>query len=91
MILSEDRINHLFHLILNGFKSKAGMQMAVEERKVLAGIKQAIHEFGGFLDTIDAHIRHKIESLKRNVQEGSREWDILYRQYFDEELHKKGL
>ncbi|MBI5299574.1 MAG: DUF507 family protein [Deltaproteobacteria bacterium] len=91
MFLSEDRINHFSHLILNSLKSKGGMQMAVEERKVLTGIKQAIHEFGSFLDAIDAQIRHKVESLKRNVQEGSREWDILYRQYFEEELHKKGL
>ena len=90
MNLSDDRVNHLSHLILNTLKSKGGAGVA-DESKLLAGIKSAFRDFGNLLENADHHIRQKIGSLKRQVQEGSREWDILYRQYLDEELAKKGL
>ena len=34
--------------------------------------------------TLDKAVRARIGSLKRSVPEGSREWDVLYRQYLDE-------
>jgi hypothetical protein len=34
-------------------------------------------------------VRRKIQSLSRNVPVGSREWDILYRKYFEEESRKQ--
>ena len=33
---------------------------------------------------LDRAVRARIASLKRSVPEGSREWDLLYRQYLDE-------
>lgn len=90
MKLSDERINFLSHQIFKALKGKGGSQFA-DESKSLLGIKQAIHEFGSVLETVDQHVRQKIDSLKRHVLDGSREWDLLYRQYFDEELAKKGL
>jgi hypothetical protein len=39
-------------------------------------------------EMIDALVRRKIESQKRSIPEGSSEWDVLYRKYFDEEVAK---
>ena len=33
---------------------------------------------------LDRAARERIQSLSRQVPEGSREWDVLYRQYVDE-------
>jgi hypothetical protein len=41
-------------------------------------------------DAADLAARRKIESIKRNIVEGSPEWNILYRRYREEELRKKG-
>lgn len=90
MTLSDDRINYLSHLILKDLRTKGGASY-LEETKALAGVKQAIHQFGSILESLDIQIRKKIGTLKRNIPEGSREWDLLYRQYFDEELFKKDL
>ena len=90
MNLSDDRINFLSHQIITTLRTKGGTSYP-DESKTLAGIKQAIHQFGSILEGLDSQIRHKIGTLKRNIPEGSREWDLLYRQYFDEELSKKGL
>jgi hypothetical protein len=40
---------------------------------------------------IDAAARQKIESQKRTILEGSQEWDILYRKYYNEEVKKLGI
>ena len=34
-------------------------------------------------------MRYKIESQARDIPEGSEEWDILYRRYYDEEMNKR--
>ena len=40
---------------------------------------------------IDVAARQKIESQKRTILEGSQEWDILYRKYYNEEVKKLGV
>ena len=40
---------------------------------------------------IDQSARQKIESQKRTILEGSQEWDILYRKYYNEEVKKLGI
>ena len=38
---------------------------------------------------IDAVVRKKIASLSRNVPPGSREWDVLYRTYLEQERRRQ--
>jgi len=57
--------------------------------RALAETKQAVHEFFQRDDHIDSVIRQKILSLSRHVPPGSREWDILYRKYIEEENRKQ--
>jgi hypothetical protein len=40
---------------------------------------------------IDAAARLKVQSHKRNIPEGSQEWDILYRKYYNDEVKKLGI
>lgn len=89
MTLSDDRINYLSHLIIRDLKRDGAVYP--DETKALNEVKKAIFSFGDLLEKIDAQVRTAILGLKRQVQEGSREWDVLYRQYFDKELAKKGL
>ena len=39
---------------------------------------------------IDKSAREKVASLKRGVIEGTREWEILYRKYYEEEKNRYG-
>lgn len=40
---------------------------------------------------MDVAARAKIESQRRTIPEGSAEWDILYRKYYNEEVKKLGI
>lgn len=86
--LSESRISHLAHLILDGLK-KDNLASFTNEGRALAETKQAVLEFFQGDDRIDSVIRQKILSLSRHVPPGSREWDILYRKYLEEEHRKQ--
>jgi hypothetical protein len=39
---------------------------------------------------LDQSVRAKIKSQKREIDEGSSEWDILFRKYYSEEMRKLG-
>jgi hypothetical protein len=42
-------------------------------------------------EDVDAFAREKISRLSRRVPEGGREWEILYRKYFEEEMSRRKL
>ena len=59
------------------------------EGRALTNTKLVLHDFFQREDQIDDIVRQKIQSLSRHVPPGSREWDILYRKYFEEESRKQ--
>jgi len=85
--LSESRVSHLAHLVIDGVR-KSGLASFPNEGRALTETKQVLHDFFQGEDHIDEIVRHKIQSLSRHVPPGSREWDVLYRKYFEEEARK---
>jgi hypothetical protein len=86
--LSESRISHLAHLIIDGLW-KGDLADFSNEARALGETKNVLAEFFGGEDRLDEVVRQKIQSLSRRVAPGSREWDVLYRQYLEEELRKQ--
>lgn len=87
MRFSEARKSHLAHLIVRTLRDE-GLATIDNERLVLAEIKRVLEEDHAADDRIDALVRRKIASLSRQVLPGSREWDVLYRQYYAEESRR---
>ena len=87
MRFSEARLSYLAHQIVNTLRQE-GLADVEHERHVLAEIKRVLEQEHEADARIDAIVRRKIASLSRNVPPGSREWDVLYRQYFAEEARK---
>jgi len=87
---SDGRISALSHLILTALKQGNEVADLRTDRLVLTEIKAALTDFFNVDDAIDAKVRRKIASLSRRVPEGSGEWDVLYRQYLEEEKRKLG-
>lgn len=42
-------------------------------------------------EQVDTEVRAKITSQKKEILEGSEEWDILYRKYYQEGLKRLGV
>ena len=88
MRLSESRISHLAHLVLDSIR-KSNLGDFPNEGRALTETKLILHDYFQREDHIDDVVRQKIQSLSRHVPPGSREWDILYRKYFEEESRKQ--
>ena len=86
--LSENRISHLAHLIIDGLW-KEDLADFPNEARALAETKGVLTEFFNLDDRLDEIVRQKIQSLSRRRPPGSREWDVLYRKYLEEELKKQ--
>ncbi len=89
MIISEDRQSHFAHILTDGIWNDDMVDYS-DEDLALRLAKKAIAEFVAEEMDIDTKARAKVASLKRNVVEGSSEWDILYKKYYEEERNRRG-
>lgn len=89
MIISEDRQSHLAHVITDAIWNDDLVDYSDDEM-ALRVAKKAIAEFVKEDEEIDQRARDKVTSLKRGVVEGSPEWDILYKKYYEEERNRRG-
>lgn len=87
MKISDGRINYLSRRIAKLFISNGDVD--TDDIDFLS--KEVKKGFIFFLqreEAVDKKVREKISSIKRGVPEGSTEWDILYRQYYNDEISK---
>ncbi len=89
MILSEDRQSHWAHLVTDGVYNDDLVDFS-DDDQALRAAKKAIIEFVKEDEDIDTKARAKVASLKRGVVEGSPEWDIMYKKYYEEERGRRG-
>lgn len=88
MKLSRERVLQLSHLILDYLNDDEGVEYFVETQELRQEIVKLIEGEMKADELIDALVRRKIETQKRVIQEGSDEWEVLYRKYFEEETSK---
>lgn len=91
MKLSREKILRLSHLILDRLNHDEDVEFFMEPQPLRQEIVRLISEEMKADEAIDALVRRKIESQKRTIVEGSDEWDVLYRKYYEEEVarHRK--
>jgi len=88
-MLSEDKVSHLSHIILNEVKRNSAAKMRIGEERVLKEIKRVLAAELTEEEAIDRKVRAKLASYSRGIVEGSGEWDVLYRKTFEEETRKQ--
>lgn len=89
MILSEGRQAHIAYLVTDGLWKDDLVDYTDDDQAVRVA-RQGIAKFLKEAEQVDVAARKTISSLKRNVVEGSPEWDILYRKYVEEEMSRRG-
>jgi hypothetical protein len=91
MKLSREKIVKISHMVTDVLVASQDVQF-IEDR---ATIRQDITDIIGSLlkeeEQVDTQVRQKIASQKKEIIEGSEEWDVLYRRYYAEELRRMGI
>jgi hypothetical protein len=88
--LSREKINFLARQILNLLFENEQVEFLVESNEIRLSVVRSIEEEMKLYDQIDKRAVEKIQSQKKAIEEGSREWEILYRKYYNEEISKLG-
>jgi hypothetical protein len=88
--LSREKINFLARQLLNHLFEDEEVEFLDEPNEIRLSIVRSIEEEIKLYDLIDKRAIDKIESQKKAIKEGSREWEILYRKYYNEEIAKLG-
>ena len=89
MRLSHGKVNHVTNLIMEYLRKNSQVEFFSDDGEIRMEIVRIINEELKDDEIIDVDVRRKIESQKRDIPEGSEEWDILYRRYYDEEMIKR--
>jgi hypothetical protein len=90
-MLSDDKITHLTHVLLKALLDKDLIDITEDEGDVRKFIKRAVQTQLSIGQEMEETVKRKIQSLSRNVAEGSPEWETLYQKYFREEEVKRGI
>ena len=89
MRLSHAKVNHVANLLIEYLRTNASVEFFMDDSEIRMEIVRIINEELKDDEVIDTEVRRKIESQKRDIPEGSEEWDILYRKYYDEEMARR--
>ena len=89
--LSRDKINEISHKLTAMLRRTPRIKFKMEWNDVRLEIVKGVTELLVAEDKIDHAARLKIRSQKREIPEGSEEWDLLFRRYYDEEMKKYGI
>jgi len=88
--LSREKINYLSRQILNVLEKDDQVDFLDDPNEVRLIIVRTIEDEMKLYESLDKRAIDKIQSQKKPIEEGSREWEILYRKYYNDELAKLG-
>ena len=91
MRLSREKIVRLSHAVTDLLVATDEVEFIEDRETIRREIVQVLQAILKEEEQVDAEVRRKIGSQKREILEGSEEWDILYRKYYNEELKRMGV
>ena len=91
MRLSRDKINKLAHTIADALADLDQVDFVEDRNTIRVEARRVLEELFAEEAKLDQAARQKIESQRRTIIEGTQEWDILYRKYYNEEVKKLGI
>lgn len=90
MMLSDDKITHMTHVVLKGLMDKGLITLKEDSSLLRKEIKRTIINELKIGEDIDEAVRRKLQSFSKKLVEGSPEWEVLYKKYYEEEEVKRG-
>jgi len=91
MRISSDKLNKLAHTIADTLAEVDECDFLDERNAIRQEARKALEHLLAEETKLDANARQKISSQRKIIVEGSQEWDILYRKYYNDEVKKLGL
>src|SRR5690349_14196655 len=91
MKLSRDKINDISHKVVAALRKSRDFRLKRDPNDVRLELVKVMTEILQTEEKVDKAARTKIRTQKRDIAEGTEEWDLLHRRYYAEELKKLGI
>ncbi len=91
MRISRDKLNKLAHTVADTLADIPECDFLEDRNTIRQEARKALEKLLMEETKLDAAARQKISSQRKIIVEGSQEWDILYRKYYNDEVKKLGL
>lgn len=91
MRLTREKTVRLSHRVIDLLVSIEDLDFVEDRDTIRQEIVTILQELLKQEELVDAEARAKISSQKKEILEGSEEWDILYRRYYTEALKRMGV
>ena len=91
MRLSREKVNKAAHAVTDVLADMNEVEFVEDRNTLRLEVRKILEDMLNHEERIDQAARQKIESQKRTIIEGSQEWDILYRKYYNDEVKKLGV
>jgi uncharacterized protein len=91
MRISRDKLNKLAHTVADTLADINEVGFFEDRNTIRQEARKALETLLNQEAGIDAAARQKIASQRKIILEGSQEWDILYRKYYNDEVRKLGI
>ncbi len=91
MRISRDKLNKLAHTVADTLAEIPECDFLEDRNTIRQEARKALEKLLMDETKLDAAARLKIASQRKIIVEGSQEWDILYRKYYNDEVKKLGI
>lgn len=91
MKLSRDKVTDISHKLVSALRKSRDLRVKHDPNEVRLEIVRIMTELLMAEEKVDHTARQKVRSQKREIPEGSEEWDLLHKRYYAEELKKLGI
>ncbi len=91
MRISRDKLNKLAHTVADTLAEVPECDFLEDRNTIRQEARKILEKLLMDELNLDAGARQKISSQRKIIVEGSQEWDILYRKYYNDEVKKLGL
>ena len=91
MRISREKIVRLSHSIMDVLVASDDVEFIEDRDTIRQNIVKLLTDSLREEEKADAEVRKKITSQKKEILEGSEEWDVLYRKYYADEMRRMGI
>ncbi|MDR3722961.1 MAG: DUF507 family protein [Terracidiphilus sp.] len=91
MRINRDKLNKLAHTVADALAEIDAVGFLEERNTIRQESRKALEALLEEEGRIDTAARLKIANQKKIILEGSQEWEILYRKYYNDEVRKLGI
>lgn len=91
MRISREKIVRISHKAMDVLVASEDVEFVEDRDTIRQKIVLVLTETLREEEKAEAEVRKRITSQKKEIMEGSEEWDLLYRKYYAEELRRMGI